>query len=44
MKFLDISRVLNIAKPKYVHLYGTYGFDDPSLTGMVSGAAAIVRL
>lgn len=37
------KRVLNIAKPKYVHLYGTYGFDDPSLTGMVSGAAAIIK-
>jgi hypothetical protein len=24
-------------------LYGTYGFDDPSLTGMVSGAAAIIK-
>lgn len=35
--------VLNIVKPKYMHLYGTYGFDDPSLTGMVSGAAAIIK-
>lgn len=37
------KRVLNIAKPKYIHLYGTYGFDDPSLTGMVCGAAAILK-
>lgn len=37
------KRVLNIAKPKYVHLYGTYGFDDPSLTGMACGAAAIIE-
>lgn len=37
------KRVLNIIKPKYMYLYGTYGFDDPSLTGMVSGAAAIIK-
>jgi len=38
-----IKRVLNIVKPKYMHLYATYGFDDPSLTGMVCGAAAVVK-
>lgn len=37
------KRVLNIAKPKYMHLYGTYGFDDPSLTGMVCGATGIIK-
>ena len=37
------KRVLNIAKPKYLHLYGTYGFDDPSLTGIVCGAAGIIK-
>lgn len=37
------KRVLNIAKPKYMHLYGTYGFDDPSLTGIVSGIAGIIK-
>jgi len=36
-------RVLNIAKPKYMHLYGTYGFDDPSLTGMVCGLTGIIK-
>jgi len=38
-----IKRVLNIVRPKYMHLYATYGFDDPSLTGMVCGAAAVVK-
>ena len=35
--------VLNIAKPKYMHLYGTYGFEDPSLTGIVCGISGIVK-
>ena len=38
-----IKRVLNIVRPKYMHLYATYGFDDPSLTGMVCGAAAVIK-
>lgn len=38
-----IKRVLNVVKPKYIHLYGTYGFDDPSITGMVCGAAAAIK-
>lgn len=37
------KRILGIAKPKYFHLYGIYGFDDPFLTGIVSGAAGIIR-
>ncbi|MHB1393283.1 MAG: DUF2953 domain-containing protein [Clostridia bacterium] len=37
------KRVLNIAKPKYFHLYGTYGFDDPSLTGMACGVAGMIN-
>ncbi len=37
------KRVLNIAKPKYLHLYGTYGFDDPSLTGMACGVAGMIN-
>ena len=37
------KRVLNITKPKYLQLYGTYGFDDPSLTGIVCGAAGIIK-
>ncbi len=37
------KRILNIAKPKYMHLYGTYGFEDPSLTGIVCGITGIVK-
>lgn len=37
------KRVLGIIKPKYLHLYGTYGFEDPSVTGTLSGAVGIVR-
>lgn len=37
------KRVLNIAKPKYMHLYGTYGFDDPSLTGIVCGLTGALK-
>jgi hypothetical protein len=35
--------VLNIVKPKYLHLYGTYGFDDPSLTGMACGVTGMIN-
>lgn len=38
-----LKRVLNIARPKYLHLYGTYGFDDPSLTGMVCGVSGMIN-
>lgn len=37
------KKVLDITKPKYLHLYGTYGFDDPSLTGMVCGMTGIIK-
>jgi len=37
------KRVLGIIKPKYLHLYGTYGFEDPSVTGILSGAVGIIR-
>lgn len=37
------KKVLNIAKPKYMYLYGTYGFDDPSLTGVVCGVTGIIK-
>lgn len=38
-----IKRVLGILKPKYLHLYGTYGFDDPSVTGILAGMTGIIR-
>lgn len=37
------KRTLGILKPKYIHLYGTYGFEDPSITGMIAGAAGIIK-
>jgi len=37
------KKVINIAKPKYFHLYGTYGFDDPSLTGITCGITGIIK-
>lgn len=37
------KRILGIVKPSYLHLYGTYGFDDPSITGMVCGGTGIIR-
>lgn len=38
-----LKKVLNIAKPKYLHLYGTYGFEDPSITGIVCGTSGIIK-
>lgn len=38
-----IKRVLGIIKPKYLHLYGTYGFDDPSVTGILAGVTGIIK-
>lgn len=37
------KRVIGIVKPKYLHLYGTYGFDDPSITGIVCGGTGILK-
>lgn len=37
------KRLLGIIKPRYLHLCGTYGFEDPSLTGIVSGTAGIIK-
>lgn len=38
-----LKKILKLAKPKYFHLKGTYGFDDPSLTGMTCGVLSIIR-
>lgn len=32
-----LKKIIRHISPKYLHLYGTYGFDDPSLTGMTAG-------
>lgn len=37
------KRVVGILKPKYLHLYGTYGFEDPSITGILCGATGIIN-
>jgi hypothetical protein len=37
------KRVLNIVKPKYLHIYGTYGFEDPSITGAICGGTGILK-
>ena len=35
--------ILNIVKPKYFRISGVYGFEDPSLTGMLLGLISIVK-
>ena len=32
-----LKKVIKQIRPKYLHLRGTYGFDDPSITGMTAG-------
>ncbi|OGO78649.1 MAG: hypothetical protein A2Y23_00650 [Clostridiales bacterium GWB2_37_7] len=32
-----IIKVFKQISPRYLHLHGTYGFDDPSVTGMTAG-------
>jgi hypothetical protein len=32
-----LKKIVKQISPKYLHLYGTYGFDDPSITGMTAG-------
>ncbi|MFZ5352137.1 MAG: DUF2953 domain-containing protein [Bacillota bacterium] len=38
-----LKKIIKAVKPKYLHLRGTYGFEDPALTGMASGAIGIIR-
>lgn len=38
-----IKRMFCIIKPKQLYLSGTYGFDDPSLTGIICGAAGAIK-
>ena len=35
--------MMNIVKPKHVNVSGTYGFDDPSITGIVCGIISIIN-
>lgn len=35
-------KILSILKPKYFRLEGVYGFEDPSITGMLCGIIAVL--
>lgn len=35
--FKYLKKILKQISPKYLHLHGTYGFEDPSVTGMTAG-------
>lgn len=41
--FKYIKDIINIVKPKYFRISGVYGFEDPSLTGMLLGLISIVK-
>ena len=35
--FKYLRKIIKQISPKYLHLHGTYGFEDPSVTGMTAG-------
>lgn len=35
--FSYLKKIVKQISPKYLHLHGTYGFEDPSVTGMTAG-------
>jgi hypothetical protein len=35
--FNYLKKIVKQISPKYLHLHGTYGFEDPSVTGMTAG-------
>lgn len=35
--------MVNIFKPKCINVSGTYGFDDPSITGVVCGVLSVIN-
>jgi len=41
--FKYFKEIINIVKPKYFRITGVYGFEDPSLTGMLLGFISIMR-
>ncbi|BCZ45286.1 membrane protein [Clostridium gelidum] len=41
--FRYFKDILNIVKPKYFKISGVYGFEDPSLTGMLLGVISIIK-
>lgn len=41
--FRYFKDIINIVKPKYLKINGVYGFEDPSLTGMLLGIISIIK-
>lgn len=41
--FKYFKDVINIVKPQYFKISGVYGFEDPSLTGMLLGIISIIK-
>ena len=41
--FKYFKDIINIVKPKYFKISGVYGFEDPSLTGMLLGIISIIK-
>jgi hypothetical protein len=41
--FKYFKDIINIVKPKYFRISGQYGFEDPSLTGMLLGLISIIK-
>ena len=41
--FKYFKDIINIVKPKYFRISGVYGFEDPSLTGMLLGVISIIK-
>jgi uncharacterized membrane protein len=41
--FKYFKDIINIVKPKYFKISGVYGFEDPSLTGILLGIISIIK-
>lgn len=41
--FKYFKDIINIVKPKHFKISGVYGFEDPSLTGMLLGIISIIK-
>ena len=41
--FKYFKDIINIVKPKHFMISGVYGFEDPSLTGMLLGVISIIK-
>ncbi|MDP4146193.1 MAG: DUF2953 domain-containing protein [Bacillota bacterium] len=40
--FRYVKDIINIIRPKYVSIKGIYGFEDPSITGMLCGIVPLI--